>query len=349
MYNVAIVGAGFAGEKYAMACYQNTELYLKCVCDNNNENAERIAKKYAGELIYTDWKDVVRLVDIDILIVAVPNDMHYEVCVEGVKNGKHILCEKPLCFSYEELTRIMEMANENGVFVSCCYNLIDIPAIIYLKNLIDSDKLGELVCFRGAYDDDRLADKNVGYEWRLSKKFSAGGGICDLGINIISVSQFLFGNIESLVGMTDIVHRYRRDANGEMLEVENDDVSQFMFKYKNGGTGYIVSNRVAHGVSQGMAFEAQFTRGTIRFSLKDINEVDVFVVGNDGFENICINGKTRKSISYDDLRIINVAKSIECIKENKKAVADFFFAYEVDRVVGAVLKSSESQKWVNIN
>lgn len=349
MINVAIIGAGFAGEKYAKACYQNTEVHIKCICDNNYENARRIAGTYAIEEIYTDWKDVVCLFGIELLIVAVPNNMHYEVCAEGVKNGKHILCEKPLCFTNEELTRIMEIANKNGLFVSCCYNLIDIPAIIYIKKLIDSDKLGKLVCFRGSYDDDRLADESVGYEWRLSKKFSAGGGICDLGINIISISLFLFGKIESLVGMMDIVHRYRSDVSGEMIEVENDDVSQFMFRYKNGGMGYIVSNRVAHGVSQCMSFEAQFTRGTIRFSLKNINEVDVFVDGNDGFENVCINGKTRESISYDDLRTINVAKSIENIKENKKAVLDFSFAYEIDRVVGAVLESCESQKWININ
>ena len=236
----------------------------------------------------------------------------------------------------------------HSVKTECCYNLIYAPAIQYIKSVIVRGELGKVVCFRGTYDNDRLSNPNMLFEWRMSKNISQGGSICDLGLNIIAISQYLLGDIISVAAMTNIVYEERLDNNGKPCEVENDDIVQFIYKYKNTGMGYISCNRVAPGSKQDMKFEIQFTQGAIRYSLERMNEVYIFKVGNQGFEKIISDDNGWFDLGFEDLKGLDADSFISSIATQKVSDIDFCFATKIDRIIEGVLEAARRQTWIEI-
>lgn len=182
----------------------------------------------------------------------------------------------------------------------------------------------------------------------MLKKNATGGSISDLAINILAVSQFLIGDINSVCGMTDIIHTKRTTLDGNLAEVENDDIAQFMCSYKNGAMGYITSNRVAPGSKQDMRFEIKLTKGAIRFSLERMNEIQVYTLGESGFSTVISDENGWFNVGYEELKAIDANILISNIKNKTYSDTDFSFATKIDSVIESVLESAEKRMWVNI-
>ena len=345
---VCLIGAGFIGRKYALAYKSHNSVKLQVVCDSNENLAKELAKEYGFERVETNWRKAISAKDVDLVCVCVPNNIHYEIVSEAIKYGKHISCEKPLGLNSDESEKLLWLEKEKGIIANCCYNIIRIPAIVYAKKIIDSGELGEFVCFRGSYDNDRLVDPKSPFEWRMSKKNASGGSLCDLAINILAVSQFLVGDITSVCGMTNVIHKKRKDLKGNIIEVENDDIAQFICEYKNGAMGYIASNRVAPGSKQDMKFEIHLTKGAIKFSLECMNEIMIYKVGNNGYSIVISDENGWFCKGYEELKILDTQILLNNIKNGVQSDTDFHFATKIDCIIESILKSENEKKWINI-
>ncbi len=334
--------------KHAAAYASLGNVEMQVVCDSNSINAQNMAGQYKFRRVEFDWKKAVSADDVDVVCICVPNHMHFEIAKAAILAGKNVVCEKPLGMNSKESAELSELAAAHSVRTKCCFNLIHAPAIQFIKAVIDRGELGDVVCFRGAYDNDRLSDPNRFFEWRMSKKISEGGSICDLGLNIIAISQFLLGDIISVAAMTNVIYKERLDNNGNLCEVENDDIAQLIYKYKNTGIGYISCNRVAPGSKQDMKLEIQFTQGAIRYSLERMNEVRIFRTGNRGFETIISDDNGWFNIGYEDLKVLDADSFISSIVAQKVSDTDFCFATKIDRIIEAVLEAANEQAWIKI-
>lgn len=253
---VGLIGAGFIGRSHATA-YVNqcqfgsdVKVELKVVADPVEAAAKALAESHGFERVTTDWHEVVTADDVDLVCICTPNSQHCEIAIEAARNGKDINCEKPLGMDGDEAAAAAKIIKECGVTATCGFNTMKIPVIAYAKQVIDSGELGELVSFRGSYDTDGLADPDAPHAWRMLAKNSLLGSMGDLAAHVLSISQYLLGDITSVSGMTKIVYDKRKDAKGNVQPVENDDVAQFLCRYANGGIGYISSSRVAPGRKQ---------------------------------------------------------------------------------------------------
>lgn len=276
---IGIIGLGFVGQLHLKVLeYLKLGIKIECYVYDISPNIVKEFEKNNNCKAVNTFEELLN--NVDAVIVATPTFTHYNLVMESLKRGKHVSCEKPLGLDSDESEKLLWLEKEKGIIANCCYNIIRIPAIVYAKKIIDSEKLGEIVSFRGSYDNDRLVNPKSPFEWRMIKKYSNGGSLCDLGINILAVSQFLVGDITSVCGMTNVIHKKRKDLKGNIMEVENDDIAQFIFEYKNGAMGYISSNRVAPGSKQDMKFKIHLTKGAIRFSLERMNEIMIYKVGD---------------------------------------------------------------------
>lgn len=348
IFKVAVIGAGFIGKKYLRAFYMNTRTHIQVICDNDMVSAIELQNTYKISRYEMHWQNVVQADDVDIVCICVPNNLHYMITDAAIRNHKHVICEKPLGQDVKESILLMELAKNYNVVVSCSYNLIRLPAIVYAKKLIESKELGELVNFYGSYYNGRLADQQALFEWRMMKKYSQGGSLNDLAINILSISQYLLGDIKSVCGMTRIIHPLRNNKDGKLMEVENDDIAHFIFVYNDGATGYISSNRVAPGSMQNMQFEIQFTQGVIRFSLEQMNEIYIYRMGEDGFTRIISDKKGWFNVGYDELKEIDINTFIDTLVFGGSVETNFQFAAKIDCVIASVLESANTQKWIDV-
>ena len=368
---IGLIGAGFMGRTHANA-YQNvmavfgTDIVpsLEIIADVDEEHAKSLCEIFGFKRWTTKWEDVIHDPDVMVVDITTPNSSHCPIAIEAAKAGKHILCEKPLALDATEAKNATEEIEKAGVISAVGFNYIQNPVQAYVKSLIRSGELGEVVNFRGSYDQDYYAGDETLHEWRFLKSASASGALGDLASHTISLSQYLVGDIEKVNGMTKIVFPKRPDPKdrSNMLPVENDDVVQFMFSYENGAIGTIFSNRIACGRKMSLTYEIQLTRGNILFTQERQNEVQIYRHDDSkleqGFKTVLIApghgefsnffGGAGIGLGYADQKTIEVYHLLKNVADHKKSDIDFRFGCKVNMVIDAVLESAESGKWVNV-
>lgn len=210
---VGVVGCGLIGQKRAKALGQRGKL-LACA-DINVERAKSLAAT-TGAKAFQDWREVVVLPEIDVVIVATLHDALAEITLSAIEAGKHVLVEKPAARNSEELLPVMKAAAASSVKIHVGFNHRYHRSLRKAREIIDSGGLGELMFIRARYGHGG----RIGYdrEWRAQPELSGGGELIDQGPHLIDLSRWFLGDFETVDGFA---HTYYWDMpvddNGFML------------------------------------------------------------------------------------------------------------------------------------
>lgn len=200
LFNVGIIGAGLIGNKRAEALLRVGKCRLVAVTELENARRTAFSKKY-GCASYSDWKESVRLPAIDLIIVAVPNAFAAPVVIEALKQGKHVLCEKPFGINVQESLAIIRAAKKNKRLVKAGFNHRFHPGIYKAKQLFDREVIGKLLFMRARYGHG--GRKGMEKEWRFNPKISGGGELLDQGVHVIDLFRWFGGEFESAYGVCE--------------------------------------------------------------------------------------------------------------------------------------------------
>jgi predicted dehydrogenase len=212
-FGVGIVGCGLIGQKRAKALGGGGRL-VACA-DIDAGRAESLAKG-SGALVCIDWRDLLRLPEVDIVVVATLHDSLAAITLAAVEAGKHVLVEKPAARSARELEPVIAAADKMGVKVHVGFSHRYHRSLRKAKEIVDSGGLGELMFIRARYGHGG----RVGYdrEWRADPKLSGGGELIDQGPHLIDLSRWFLGDFNEVQGFA---HTYYWDMpvddNGFML------------------------------------------------------------------------------------------------------------------------------------
>ena len=191
MFNlkVGIVGCGLIGQKRAKYLGNNT---LKAVADISLERAQSLSCKYPDVEAFSDWRKIVELEDIGIVIVSTTTNWLAPIALAAIDAGKHVLVEKPGARHFKELDPLIEAAKKKQVKVKVGFNLRYHPALLKAREIVDLGVLGKLIFIRGRYGHGG----RLGYEkeWRANPAISGGGVLLDLGIHLIDLSRWFLGD-----------------------------------------------------------------------------------------------------------------------------------------------------------
>jgi len=199
--HVGIVGCGLIGQKRAESLPQG---YLRAVADVSEERAVQLAGKYPDVFPYTNWQDMVRRDDLDIIIVSTTNNWLAPITLAAVNTGKHVLVEKPAARHFSELDPIIEAAEMQNVQVMVGYNLRSHPSFLKAREIIIGGSLGNLMYIRGRYGHGG----RLGYEkeWRADPAISGGGELLDQGVHLIDLSRWFLGEFTQIQGHIHIYY-----------------------------------------------------------------------------------------------------------------------------------------------
>ncbi|MGE4549738.1 MAG: Gfo/Idh/MocA family protein [Intestinibacillus sp.] len=369
---IGLVGAGWMGKAHSSALLDAQMLFgpdygvavFEIVADANEESAKNAQHKIGFKRMTTDWTKVVTDPDVDLVDIATPNAFHYEVAKAALENGKHVYCEKPLSISADQSRELAELAAAKGVINYVGYNNTMNPANAYVRDLVQSGKLGRIMRFTGTYDQDQLLDETLPITWRHINKLAGCGALGDLGSHLLSVSQFIMGDISAVNAMTTTVFPKRPKSAGstEMADVENEDIITFMTEYASGAVGTIAASRVATGRKNYLTYEIQGTKGSVFYTLERMGEVQVFFQSDDeadrGFRTVLLNPKHKGysafqpaggiSIAYNDMKILEVHELFAALTKGEPYACNFEFGYKIDRTVAAVLESAKKRAWIAV-
>ncbi len=197
--NVGIVGAGLIGARRAEIIHRTSETTLRAVADIDLAKAQAITHQFGGEAT-ARWEEVAYHPDIQIVIVATPNHLLSQVALAAVEKGKHVLIEKPMGRTPDEVQAVVEAAKKRSVLVKGGFNHRYHPAIQRAWKLASEGAIGTLLFIRSRYGHGG----RPGYEqeWRCKPETAGGGELLDQGIHLIDLARWFLGNFEEVRGFT---------------------------------------------------------------------------------------------------------------------------------------------------
>ena len=141
--NVGVIGVGAMGENHVRVYHKMEEANLIAVSDVSERALKKIERKY-GAKGYTDYNELLKDPEIEVVSVCVPTTFHHAVVMEAIKNKKHVLVEKPIAFTLKEAEEMIAAAKEAGVILATGHVERFNPAVQKAKELIDDGVIGDL-------------------------------------------------------------------------------------------------------------------------------------------------------------------------------------------------------------
>ncbi len=282
---VGVVGTGFMCQAHVnayrtlpyMAYPPPARLRLGGVASRLGADAEAAARRYGFERAYADWREMLADPSIQLVDNCGPNNIHAEVSIAALDAGKHVLCEKPLGRNAAESRRMLEAARRADGKHMVAFNYRFVPAVRKARHLLEQGVLGKIHHFRARYCQDWLADPEFPRVWRLRKALSGSGVLGDLGSHIVDLARFLVGEPTMVNARlkTFVSERPLAEDSAERGPVDVDDAFVALVEFDNGAIGTLEATRFAVGHRNANIFEINGSKGSLRFNLERLNELDV--------------------------------------------------------------------------
>lgn len=196
---LGLVGAGGIAEfSHLPGIVSLDNVELNAVCDVVEERARKAAVKYNAKEVYTDYEEMIKKADIDAVDICTPVFLHAPVAIEALKQGKHVLVEKPLARNSKEAETIVDAAMKSGRQVSAMFNMRYMPVNIQIKNAIENGDLGKIYMarIRDGHSGPEVVMPYMG-SWIFDKEKSGGGCVLD-EIHDIDLLCWWLGDVDSV-------------------------------------------------------------------------------------------------------------------------------------------------------
>jgi predicted dehydrogenase len=380
-FNIGMVGYKFMGKAHSHAYKEAPMAFpgapvpvMKAICGRDKAGVERAAAQFGWETAVTDWRDLVKRDDIDIVDINAPSDAHKDIAVAAARAGKHVFCEKPLALSLADAREMLQAAEEAGVKHMVCFNYRFAPAVQLAKKLVQEGRLGRIYHFRAWFLQDWLIDPDFPLVWRLDKNIAGSGAHGDLNAHLIDLAHFLIGDIEEVVGMSETFIKERPlpssmtglsakgDASAPKGEVTVDDATLFLARFASGVLGSFEATRFAGGRRCTNAFEINGSKGSVKFDFERMNELEVYFTDDaedvQGFRRVMATDPAHAymdawwppghSIGYGQTFTHAVVELLNAIAEDRQPVPNFHDGVKCQAVLEAVEKSVAERRWVSI-
>ena len=239
-----------------------------------NEAAKAVAEQRGLCCKYTDYQELLADEEIEVVALGGCFGDRGGMAIRALQAGKHVIVDKPLCSSIEELTEIEKLAKENALTVSCMYTMRYQGNIIAVRNLIKSGALGKINNVYFGAQHPLMYGRRPDWYFEEGKY---GGLINDIAIHGIDLLSYVFDLELEKVEAARCWNRYATEEKDFM------DSGQFMLTMKgNAGVIADVSYAIPDGVEFNLPYYWQFfawgTEGTISFTYNE-QEMQYYIKG----------------------------------------------------------------------
>ncbi|HZG74609.1 MAG TPA: Gfo/Idh/MocA family oxidoreductase [Paenibacillus sp.] len=378
---VGMIGYKFMGKAHSHA-YRDLPMFfpetnkpvMAALCGRDEAGVSAAAKQFGWDGYTTDWRDLVKRDDIDLIDINAPSDAHKEIAIAAAAAGKHLFCEKPLALTLADSREMLQAAEQAGVKHMVGFNYRFAPAVQLAKKLVSEGRLGRIFHFRAWFLQDWIIDPDFPLVWRLQKEIAGSGSHGDLGAHLIDLAHFLVGDMNEVIGMNETFIKERpmpssmtglsakgsKDAPRGAVTV--DDATLFMTKFANGALGSFEATRFAAGHRCTNSFEINGSKGSVKFDFERMNELQVYFADDaddvQGFRRVLATDPSHAyaaawwppghTIGYEHTFIHEVHELMESFRENRQPVPNFHDGVKCQAVLEAVDKSIDERRWVSI-
>lgn len=331
--NIAFAGAGYIINIHARAARAQKDVNLCAVVEKFSDKSAMLAQKFSIKKQYETVEQLLKVQNVDALIIGTPNFLHASQAIAALKAGVHVMVEKPMSMNAREAEKMVEASTKSSakLMVAHCWRFDE--EVNWLRK--ESRKLGKIIRTKSYGVHTHWGPGG----WFTQKEFAGGGAMADMGIHALDTTRFLLGDPKPVSVYAKIGTHYK--------DFDVDDTGVILVEWENGVTSYIESGWwQPHSDGPEAATQLYGTKGfgqlfPTRVELIKKKEERVEAVES-GFEF------PRKEHCPQSMYDAQMAYFIKCIRENKTPNPGALEGLMNMRVVDAAYKSSKTGKAAEI-
>lgn len=311
---LAFLGVGDVAQRdYLPELYRLREkIELVAVCGLSQARARRVAEEYGAPAWYTDYAQMLREADVDVIANLSPIQAHFETTRAALQAGKHVYSEKPLGSNVADARTLAAEAAQRNLKLVCAPCVMLFPQVRYAAQLVSDHAIGEIFSARG-YGHGGVPPW-LGYTSDPSQFFAQGAGpALDMGVYPLHALTGLLGPVKRVSAMTS---RTRASfvvvdgpAEGKRVPIEVEDNWHMLLDFGNGRLASVQANNCVQD-SRAPQLELFGLQGTIALNLLDVSApVDVLRAGAE-WETVALP-RTGRASGPDHL--LGIEQLVDCI------------------------------------
>ena len=260
MINAAIVGLGWWGRVLTDAVQGKSDaIRIVAGQTRTRSKAEEYATEKGFRLLDT-YADVLADPEVQAVVLATPHSAHRDQIIAAAEAGKHVFVEKPITLTVADAEAALSAVDAAGVGFGIGFNRRFAPAILELKQRIDSGALGTLLHFEGTMTAP-IGLTLAAEAWRADAEEAPAGGLTPMGIHLIDAIIGLAGPITEV---------YCKSVN-VVVAYGGEDTTSIVMQLASGPTAY-VGTTMASGV--GFRMQAFGTGGWVEIRNPALNRLE---------------------------------------------------------------------------
>ncbi|MBQ3934316.1 MAG: Gfo/Idh/MocA family oxidoreductase [Clostridia bacterium] len=336
-----IIGCGVIAEFHANAIFSMPdEAELVGVADVRKDAADAFAKKH-GVRAFASVEEMIACPEIDIVNICTPSGFHADAAVLASDGGKHIIVEKPMAITKDQLDRMTEACERNGTVLSVISQNRFLHGVTMTKKALEDGLLGKLVCADIYMKYSRSPQYYESAAWRGTRAIDGGGALMNQGIHGIDLLLYLAGPVKRVSAFAGtLVHA-----------IEVEDTLSAVLEFDSGAFGVVqATTSVYPGYPRRL--ELNGSKGTIVLNEGSIERWDIL---NDTSQDVVLQPSftggsfaTPTAISIDG-HACQIRDVIHAIREGKKPLIDLYEGRKPVELILAIYKSAETGSPVTLH
>lgn len=371
---VGVLGAGFIckahtnGYKTIPYMFENlcAQPELAAIVEASGELAKKAAARYGYEASYTDWNDMISSANVDLVDVCLPDAFHVPAARDAIAAGKAILLEKPMSLNKEDAAMLAKMVREKDVVNMVCFNYRFFPAVRLAYEMINKGAIGKLYHMYVRYFQEGGTNPDQYFEDTWYARPPKCGVLQGIGTHAIDQARFLMGEIVSLSAEATTHVLERKSKQGGTVKVDVEDSARAVVRFASGASGTIECSCVAPGHRNGLEWEINGSKGSLKFNLEEPSYLQVYLVDTinplvTGFTNVNVNMPNHPfmdiwwpgghNTGWEHGHINMIAHMLECVAGEKNVTplgASFVDGFKTEAIVDCIRESSRTGKRIDM-
>jgi scyllo-inositol 2-dehydrogenase (NADP+) len=227
---LGIIGAGRMGITHYSIINSHPEIQITSVADPSGTILS-IMSKYLPIKTYKDYKDMLKVEDLNGVLVCTPPNLHYPIIMKAAEKDLHVFVEKPFTSKLKEARELVFMYQKNGLVNQVGYVNRFNDVFGKVKEFVNNNTIGKIIRFKSEMFSCTINKPDENSGWR-SKRNSGGGVIFEMASHAIDLVNFLIGKPDRVIG-SSLNYIYSKNV---------EDAVSSTFVYKNGISGTLYVN-----------------------------------------------------------------------------------------------------------
>ncbi|MEY2478493.1 MAG: hypothetical protein QOG87_3808 [Actinomycetota bacterium] len=231
---MTVVGCGAIARRVHLPALKAAGADVVAFASRSLASAEAAAEEWGSGHATDDWRAVVGRDDVDAVDICTPNRLHVEMAVTAAAAGKHVLVEKPLACTVDEVDQMIASADAAGVLLMPAHNLRFAPPLVAMRQAVANGVIGTPVAVRAAFGHGGPEGWAPEATWFRDRAQSGGGALLDLGVHMADLLRAV---------VHDDVVDVSASVQGGTPGVE--DAGTALLRFAGGATGTLHASWIA--------------------------------------------------------------------------------------------------------